>query len=225
MHPALRSALQQDDPTALDALLTEVHPDIYSFRPMSTAWVQMMLEESLHFEQWAVETGCLHDPPNSMNRDGVILDQVGISDAMQSLMARVVVPVARRRFPEVGGGSLDDHHAFVVAYQPAGDRSLGFHVDDSDVTLNLCLGSFFSGGALYFEGRRCAQHRQTGCSDADRFVWEHQPGVALLHAGKHRHGALAIEGGERRNLIVWCRSKAQPVGDDCAPWCQESMRR
>jgi hypothetical protein len=31
------------------------------------------------------------------------------------------------------------HHGFVVSYEMGKDVSLGFHVDDAEVTLNLCL--------------------------------------------------------------------------------------
>lgn len=34
----------------------------------------------------------------------------------------------------------------------------GFHVDDSEVTLNVCLGTKFSGGELFFRGVRCDKH-------------------------------------------------------------------
>lgn len=36
-----------------------------------------------------------------------------------------------------------------------------FHVDDSEVTLNVCLGRQFSGGELYFRGLRCDKHLHT----------------------------------------------------------------
>lgn len=55
-------------------------------------------------------------------------------------------------FPERGGASLDSQHSFTVQYQLGGDRNLGFHVDDSDVTMNLCLGKTFEGGDLFFRG-------------------------------------------------------------------------
>ena len=38
---------------------------------------------------------------------------------------------------------------------------LHFHVDDSEVTLNVCLGKQFSGGELYFRGVRCANHMKS----------------------------------------------------------------
>lgn len=34
----------------------------------------------------------------------------------------------------------------------------GFHVDDSEVTLNVCLGKQFTGGDLFFRGVRCDKH-------------------------------------------------------------------
>lgn len=39
---------------------------------------------------------------------------------------------------------------------------VGFHVDDSEVTLNVCLGKQFTGGELFFRGTRCDKHVNTG---------------------------------------------------------------
>lgn len=38
---------------------------------------------------------------------------------------------------------------------------VGFHVDDSEVTLNVCLGEQFYGGDLFFRGVRCDKHVNT----------------------------------------------------------------
>lgn len=35
---------------------------------------------------------------------------------------------------------------------------IGFHMDDSEVTLNVCLGKQFTGGELFFRGVRCDKH-------------------------------------------------------------------
>lgn len=43
-------------------------------------------------------------------------------------------------------------------------------MDDSEVTLNICLGKQFSGGELFFRGVRCDEHVNT----------ETQPEVCLL---------------------------------------------
>ncbi|MFT5683543.1 MAG: hypothetical protein ACI8RZ_004475 [Myxococcota bacterium] len=224
LDPALRAALADGRPEALDALLEVVHQDVYAVRILSEAWCDRMRAELDALDAWMARSGKSFEPPNSMNRYGVILSEIGMTEALEALMTQAIAPLAARCFPEVGGASLDDQHGFIVEYTRGGDRDLGFHVDDSEVTLNLCLGGEFSGGALYFEGRRCGQHRQTGCSTADRLRWEHRPGIGLLHAGKHRHGALPIEEGLRRNLILWCRSSAYraAVTEECPPWCAES---
>lgn len=35
---------------------------------------------------------------------------------------------------------------------------VGFHGDDSEVTLNVCLGEQFTGGELFFHGVHCNKH-------------------------------------------------------------------
>lgn len=37
-------------------------------------------------------------------------------------------------------------------------RFADWHVDDSEVTLSVCLGKEFTGGEMYFNGRRCENH-------------------------------------------------------------------
>lgn len=61
-------------------------------------------------------------------------------------------------------------HVYLLVGELAGVNSvseylelcfLGFHVDDSEVTLNVCLGKQFSGGELFFRGVRCERHVNT----------------------------------------------------------------
>ncbi len=77
---------------------------------------------------------------------------------------------------------------------------MGFHYDESEITLNVCLGKKFSGGSLYFSGLL-----EDPKTHNENFEYFHTPGKSLLHIGKHRHGANNIESGERVNLIVWFR--------------------
>jgi hypothetical protein len=66
--------------------------------------------------------------------------------------------LARVFYPEIGGSTLDSHHGFVVEYGKDKDLELGFHVDDSEVILNVCLGKDFSGGELFFRGIQYDKH-------------------------------------------------------------------
>ena len=129
-------------------------------------------------------------------------------------------PLVAGLFP--GGEGLDGAHEAVVEYGLAGDQDLGFHVDDSEVTVNLCLRNTAVGSELYFQGRRCANHRQDPVRPGEEVVVGHQPGVALIHAGSHRHGVYGISQGARRNLILWSSSSAYRAVTgfwDSADWC------
>ncbi|MCB9897966.1 MAG: hypothetical protein H6825_08180 [Planctomycetes bacterium] len=162
-------------------------------------------------------------PPNSMHADGLQLDELGLRGFGAWLARSVVRPLAALHFADLGGATLADAHGFVVEYGEDAERALPFHVDDSEVTLNLCLGSSSAGGRLALRGLRCDAHAQGGWTRDEELLLEHVPGVALLHAGRDRHEALPIHGGRRVNLIVWCRSPTYRAeareGGACRPWC------
>lgn len=103
-------------------------------------------------------------------------------------------------------------HAFTIRYTTSGDKKLDTHVDDADVTLNICLGKQFTGGRLYFQGlkdstiSKVPQGTHSYFKDGKEYFIDHQIGKGLLHLGKHIHGAQNITSGERINLIVWCKN-------------------
>ena len=65
-----------------------------------------------------------------------------------SLAELVLQKVAERLFPREGA-SLDRHHSFVVQYEEGKDLGLDMHVDNSDVTFNVCLGREFTGATAW----------------------------------------------------------------------------
>jgi hypothetical protein len=102
-----------------------------------------------------------------------------------------------------GGGSLSDHHTFIVRYRPDQDRHLDMHIDVCDVTFNvgLCDADDYSGSDLAF----------CGMFDSPRYrkhvhTYSHVKGRCVLHSGKRRHGALNVVKGERASLIMWTKS-------------------
>jgi hypothetical protein len=205
-----------------------VFPGIWAIQVLDPEWCIGFAEEVIRFEAWALSAGVSLSPPNTMNRYGLILDTPDETPRLDLTGVRnALSPVAKKLFPEVGGGELDSHHGFVVQYRMDGDRSLGFHADDAEVTMNLCLRGSFEGGDLWFEGRRCFQHHDDASQPDEFFQVTHRPGVALLHAGAHRHGARAIQKGHRENLILWMRSErrrqaedpALGMQDQCPEWC------
>jgi len=180
-------------------LKKETKTEIYSFRIFTDKFCKELLEEVDHFEG----SGLPAVRPNSMNNYGVILDELGMTTFFSQLREKYILPLASALYPKHGGEELDHHHAFIVQYKLTEDKDLGFHYDESEVTLNVCLGRKFKGSQLFFMGwlEFPETHRE-------QFIYEHHPGVGILHIGRHRHGALPIEDGERYNLIVWFRSSA-----------------
>ena len=135
--------------------------------------------------------------PNSMNKYGLVMNEIGMEPVFDSLQATVLQPIAQLLFP-TEGGSLDRHHSFVVQYEMGKDLGLDMHTDNSDVTFNVCLGRDFDGAGLTFCGHMGhAEHRHFS------YRHKHVKGHCIVHLGRRRHGADEITRGERLNLIIW----------------------
>lgn len=134
--------------------------------------------------------------PNSMNKYGKLLVGPEMHVLMHTLVASVVSPVARARYPEIAV-LKKQAYGFVVDYDVLKQRSLAKHEDSSDVTLNLCLSEpdDYEGGELVFYGKN-----QT-------LTVPHKLGRALIHRGSLTHRALPLRHGKRTNMILWCRAR------------------
>ena len=160
--------------------------------------------------------------PNSMNRFGALLDELGLSPGLLTpLMTQWLRPLCAALPPlcAVGGSSLDHHKAFVVAYRLGEDEELSSHYDNAEITLNCNLGAGFQDGELVFFGHRLS-------ASADTPVGFHQWGElghGVLHLGAQVHAALPISSGQRYNLVMWMRSSEHRRRDGC-PMCGRTDR-
>lgn len=173
--------------------------------------------------------------PNGMNRRGVIVDpevygavnMKSLSELVEGeLIDRVVRPVGRMLFSD-RVGCIDDveYFAFTIRYDggdngdkdaeggPNGaaemkrDFELKEHRDASVITLNINLNlpeEDYSGSQVYF--------RSSAVPDVGEGTVRFTPGMAVVHLGAHRHGALPISasgggGGKRYNLVIWLFGK------------------
>jgi len=202
---SFREALKLNTPAALCPILTKVHHRIYSFDMLKPSYCKELIEEIEHYEEWIRNVGLQINRPNSMNKYGAILDDFGFAPVLDEVVKSYIAPLSSYLYPHIGA-HLDSHHGFVVEYKIGKDTKLDFHADDAEVTLNVCLGKEFTGGELFFGGIRCDIHQQQKPHPQEGFVLHHQPGVGVLHLGRHRHLAQQITSGERHNLIIWCRS-------------------
>lgn len=217
IEPHLREQLRMGKP--LEPRV--IGNDVYQHSLLSKEGTHRLLAEMDAFDAWASRYQVDVAPPNSMHRYGVILSELGFGPAITELF-ELLKPTLSPLYPEVGSDTLDSEHAFVVAYsEQSGDRDLGFHVDNSEVTLNITLEAKGNGGALYFQGRRCEGHRQHPHRLEEELVVRHTTGALLIHSGAHRHGVYPINGASRRGIIVWLSSSKyrQESTGGCEVWC------
>lgn len=226
--PSFLKAITDNTEESFRSIMSEPSPGVFTFEMLQPSFCELLVSEVENFEKWVNEAKFRIMRPNTMNRYGAVLDDFGLETMLDKLMESFVRPMSKVFFSEVGGATLDSHHGFVVEYGKDRDVDLGFHVDDSEVTLNVCLGKQFLGGELFFRGTRCDKHVNTGSQSEEIFDYTHAPGRAVLHRGRHRHGARATTSGHRINLLLWCRSSVfremKKYQKDFSSWCGECLR-
>jgi len=175
--------------------------------------VIFLLDELKYAENKLIQQNIPVHRPNSMNNYGIIIDDLGYRSAIDMLMKNYVSPISSLFYKHHYGASLDNHHCFLVRYKKGEDLDLALHTDDSEVTLNVCLGKEFSGGSLNFYGLKNFPDEQKLTLN-----FSHKKGTALLHLGTHFHEVNKLEDGERCNLILWCRSS------EYKPWLKNRRK-
>ncbi|XP_022716472.1 uncharacterized PKHD-type hydroxylase At1g22950-like isoform X1 [Durio zibethinus] len=226
--PSFLKAINENKVESFRSIMAEPTLGVFTFEMLQPRFCEMWLSEVENFEKWVQETKFRIMRPNTMNKFGAVLDDFGLETMLDKLMEDFIRPISKVFFSDVGGSTLDSHHGFVVEYGIDRDVELGFHVDDSEVTLNVCLGKQFSGGELFFRGVRCDKHVNTETQSDEILDYSHVPGRAVLHRGRHRHGARATTSGHRVNLLLWCRSSVfrelRKYQKDFSSWCGECQR-
>lgn len=223
--PAFRDAmgpwLETGNPSKIDvAALPDIRvdaPGVISFQCLEYDFCKQLLREVQHYTE---ESGFPQQAPNSMNRYGVVLNQIGMRPAFSIFFRRYIMGVGARLFGNAsdraesvggvalgtddwGGSTLADHHTFVVRYAPDRDRGLDMHVDECDLTFNFgltdfdeCLGGDLAFCGMFGETKYRKRHHR----------YQHEVGRCVVHSGKRRHSVTEVEAGERASLIVWTKS-------------------
>uniref|UniRef100_A0A0D3EKC3 Fe2OG dioxygenase domain-containing protein n=1 Tax=Oryza barthii TaxID=65489 RepID=A0A0D3EKC3_9ORYZ len=205
--PAFLQAINGNTEESITSIMMEPAPGVFAFPMLKPSFCQMLMSEVNNFLRWAQSANQSIMRPTSLDRHGrgAALSDFGLQEMLDNLMKDFISPMSTVLFPEVGGNTLDSHHTFVLEYGEA-DGARGFHVDDSEVTLNICLGKHFTGADMYFRGIRCGNHVNSGTHDEEYFVHPNVPGQVLLHHGSHRHGVFSVTSGRRVNMVMWCKS-------------------
>jgi len=213
----------QLDVARLTDVMDEELPDVFSFPLLSLAFCKRLRDfvtDVSHFGSISEQYQYL-----LVGRRPIDLDAVGLSWLNDLLFHLIIRPISRHLFQSTESlGELDWRHGFIAGYSahPTEGKPrerLVTHTDDAEVTLNLCLGELFEGGHVEFRGLR-------GTNDARKRIdsFEPQPGLALLHAGRHFHDVTPVTKGDRFALIIWSRSWSGVRASAC-PCCWLNRRQ
>eukprot|EP00933_Yihiella_yeosuensis_P042628 TRINITY_DN37270_c0_g1_i1.p1 TRINITY_DN37270_c0_g1~~TRINITY_DN37270_c0_g1_i1.p1 ORF type:complete len:604 (-),score=104.76 TRINITY_DN37270_c0_g1_i1:283-1965(-) len=211
---AWRSAMNGD---SLPATSKHVHDLCYENPCFTRDFCAKLKSEVQNFKGQSLP----HQRPNSMNRNGVILNEIGLGPLMDRIIMIYLLPICKKLYPEYLVGGLDAHHSFIVDYGVGKDTSLGVHDDNSEVTVNIALSEDYSGAELVLYHRARVEHPQ----QLQKTPYRHRVGLGtmLLHPGEMLHEVLPLTEGERQGLIIWLRSDDFRRKSGCA-LCRRSDR-
>ncbi|CAJ1330043.1 unnamed protein product, partial [Effrenium voratum] len=106
LSPPLAAALAlptQARAKALQALCEQIAPEVFALRVFpedEEGLTARLLEELTAIERWATQSAWELSRPNSMNRYGLVLRDVGLDFFLQTLQAQCVRPLASALWPE-----------------------------------------------------------------------------------------------------------------------------
>lgn len=226
--PTFLQAIRGNTEQSLLTVITEPTPGVCAFAMIQPVFCEMLMAEVENFLKWAHTENLRLNMPNNLDKPGrgAALSDFGLDEMLSDLMKQFISPISTVLYPEVGGQSLDSHHSFVVEYGED-DAGHGLHVDECEVTLNVCLGKQFTGGDMYFHGIRCVNHVDSEIPDEGYCQCPQVPGQALLYYGRHRHGVLPTSSGRRVNFTMWCKSSTYremlKYRRDFSQWCSKCL--
>lgn len=184
--------------------LTEIGKNIFYGRMLNNTFCNLMLEKIKLYE--LQEGQKLSQNANSMHSNAILLEELGLNVLVNEFYEKYLKKTIHSIFPARMNQEFDSIHSYVVRYGHAMDSNLDLHVDDSLVTMNLCLNEEFSGSDLIFNGIRCPVHIDTFCDDSEKVIVSHKKGFVVIHDGKNRHYVNSIQSGSRYGLIIWCQN-------------------
>lgn len=188
-------------------LLREIGGNVYYGKILNDIFCDLMMEKIRSYE--LCEDRQLAEQANSMHKNAILLEELGLDEFFKEFFSEILTKVIHSIFTERMYQEFDGIHGYVVRYGNSKDKNLDFHVDDSLVTMNLCLNEQFLGSDLMFHGIRCPIHIDTPSLHNEEVVINHQKGFTVMHEGKNRHYVNSITDGNRYGLIIWCQNSKE----------------
>lgn len=224
----------QIDESLLGEFMDQAMFDVYSF-PIFEPEFCKLLRQTVRDLSWLAEKDYPH---LNLGRRPLDLDDIGLGWINDAIFALFIQPISRHLFATTellthaekydSEQLLDWRQGYIAGYSASPTSAKGAnrhrlvpHTDDSEVTLNLCLGEeTFEGGAVEFYGLRGTEEEGELVGKARR----PDVGTALIHSGRHLHAVSDITSGDRYAYIVWARSWNKLRSRSC-PCCYLNRRQ
>ncbi|EOA36962.1 hypothetical protein CARUB_v10009901mg [Capsella rubella] len=139
-------------------IMSEPFPGLFVFQMFQRDFFEKLIVEAENFSNWAHENKFPIRRPYNKSKCSVVLEDFGLGIMLDKIMQDFIFPLCKVFFPDVCGAMFDARHGFYMETGEDKEAELGFHVDDSDITLNVCLRKQFEGGKMLFAGTRCNKH-------------------------------------------------------------------
>ncbi|KAK1736773.1 2OG-Fe(II) oxygenase family protein [Skeletonema marinoi] len=213
----------QLDPALLEDWMSQECFDVYSFQLLSKDFCSRLRHTITDLSKLGESSEFCS---LLLGRRPIDFDTVGLNWISDMLLHMFILPISRHLFATTEkllsseDASNDNNNntkdflnwrqGYVAGYSanPQSDRAvtrhrLVPHSDDSEVTLNCCLGEEdFEGGNVQFYGLRGTPNEGKLLGEVER----PDVGRAVIHAGRHLHAVSEVTAGNRYALIVWTRS-------------------
>ena len=231
--PPLNASLINDN-LRTKVYRTKLEPSIENELQVYKLWKEVIEHQVFSFDQWLTEDGirairCHLDAiadseipirrPNGMNRYGLLFDptipggivRTEVHDFLDTLVDNFIRPIGRMFFSShVNKNDDAKYYAFTIRYSNTEDVQLNEHSDASVVSININLNlpeEDYSGSSIYFMTEEEGDGEVSQQKPRQRHELQFTPGMALIHRGMIRHGAMPISTGQRHNLVIWLYGK------------------
>lgn len=206
----LGKALADEDWKAAIRSLAKAHlDDAFSLPLLDPGFCSRIQQEVASFRSFSESSG--HVSPGLLLGSRWYLNT--ISDRFQSmfdgLLKEVLCRVDEALFPE--DHRIAYQQVYCINYEEGRDSGLKAHTDDSDLTINVFLGSpaGYEGAELLLlspapEDTACGTPRlEPGIYKGSSLSYRHEEvGTALLHPGDRWHAVEKLQSGSRWNLLI-----------------------
>jgi len=129
---------------------------------------------------------------------GLQASEFGMDEWVNELLKEYLVPIVKKVYPQYRNvTSFSDVYSKVVKYNINEDEDWPVHIDQSCVTINICIGRDFKGSNLRFHENKTSIQKNGSYYD-----YMHEVGRMVIHLGDCKHSITRLESGSRYSLII-----------------------